>query len=233
MNGKSKKILAERDIRECWFCLLARPAPNPIEAVFNIDVEKPRAYVAALDRLFESEAMQDQKVALWAATFDGSSPATHVVVAEFDSYEQYVSQGSQRTGSAAWSAFVLEANDIASTVSNGLVVQRLVDGDGWRGHGSLAAFIMTVKDPAAYTAAFSELIRSTDNPGSVRLMEMRAGGEGTTHVVLITAPGFVELNEYLDELLASAAYRDFAGKVSGNRTIRTVTMYRRIKTWGD
>ena len=43
----------------------------------------------------------------------------------FDSYEQFVSQGRQRSESAAWAAYVSEVNGIASTVSNGLVVQRL------------------------------------------------------------------------------------------------------------
>lgn len=97
----------------------------------------------------------------------------------------------------------------------------------------LAAFIMTVKDPAAYATAFTDLIGSMDNPGSVRLMEMRFGGEGITHVALITAQDFVALNNYLDELQSSDAYREFSGKVSDNRMIRTVTLYRRIKSWGD
>ncbi len=54
-----------------------------------------------------------------------------------------------------------------------MAVERLRDGSGWRKHGALAAFIMTVTDPATYTAAFAELIDSSENPGSVRLMELR------------------------------------------------------------
>ena len=92
---------------------------------------------------------------------------------------------------------------------------------------------MTVKDPAAYAAAFTDLIDAMDNPGSVRLMEIRAGGMGATHLAIITGDGMAAVNNYLDRLLASDAYRDFAGKVGEIRRINTVSMYRRVRTYGD
>jgi hypothetical protein len=97
----------------------------------------------------------------------------------------------------------------------------------------MAAFVMTISDPDAYTAAFREFVASSDNPGSTRLMELRFGGLGATHVVLISAPGSAALNEYLDELLSSDEYRVFAGKVNGIRTINNVEMLTRVRSYGN
>ena len=111
--------------------------------------------------------------------------------------------------------------------------QRVVNGSGWRNHGAAAVVFLTVRDPATYTAAFAELSGAMDNPGSVRLMEIRAGGMGTTHLAILTGSGTAAVNEYMDELLASDAFADFVAKVGEIRSVITASMFRRVKTYGD
>lgn len=204
---------------------------DPMEAVFSIDVSNPAAFVAAMDTVLSSEDLRDEKVTLWATQFGGSNPASHIVVAEYDSYEDFQTLTRRRIGSPDWARFALGVQGVSETTASLMAIQRIREGSGWRGHGAMAAFIMTIKDPTTYMAAFRDLIGSMDNPGSVRLMEVRAGGDGVTHVALISAPDFADLNNYLDKLLSNKAYKTFTGKVGNIRTIQTVEMLRRVKSW--
>lgn len=206
---------------------------EPLQTVVSLDVEHPAAFVSALDTMLESDDLAGNKVSLWASVFDGTSPTTHVVVAEYDDYESYERRTARRLDSGDWARFLLAIDDASEVTNSALHIQRIADGSGWRNHDFAAVFIMTVKDPAAYAAAFTDLIDAMDNPGSVRLMEIRAGGMGATHLAIITGDGMAAVNNYLDRLLASDAYRDFAGKVGEIRRINTVSMYRRVRTYGD
>jgi hypothetical protein len=216
-----------------FFGTIGAAQAQPVERVVGIDVSNSRAHVAALDRLFGSDAARGQKATLWVNEFGGSAPNNRTLVIEHEDYADFVARGDSIGGSRDWLDFQHAIDGTSNVTSSRLAVQRMIDGSGWENHGALVAFSMTVSDPTAYAEAFSELIRSSDNPGSVRLMEMRFGGEGTTHTALISAPGFVEMNEYLDELLSSDAYRRFSSKVSDIRKINTVSYLRRIKSWGN
>jgi hypothetical protein len=203
-----------------------------VERVVGLDISNSRAQLAAMDRLFASDVMSGQKATLWASEFDGSAPNNHTLVVQHDSYEDLQSRGARVFSSAEWMAFQQAADGTSEVTNNLMAVERLRDGSGWANHGALVVFTMTISDPAAYTDAFTDLIDSSQNPGSVRLMELRFGGEGATHAALISATDFVAANKYLDELLSSSAYRSFSRKVGDIRDIKTVSYYRRIKSWG-
>lgn len=98
-------------------------------------------------------------------------------------------------------------------------------------HRSVVAFIMSVRDPAAYARALANLAEDVGHPGSLRLMQLRFGGTGATHVVLLSASDSVAMNEYLDRLLASDGYAEFAEDVRDIRTIRTVNFYSLARHW--
>ena len=70
-------------------------------------------------------------------------------------------------------------------------------------------------------------------PGETRLQEKRAGigPRGFTHLVVITAPSFVALNEYLDTLHASDDYAAFAKEVASISSLEGTAFYKRVKTW--
>lgn len=231
--GKTIRSIASVSMASLLFATGGMAQAEPMEAVFDLDVENPAALMSALNTLFESDDMSDHTVTLWASQFDGSSPGNHVIVAEYDDYEEYETLTARRVGSPDWSSFVLSVQGVSDGTSSLMAVQRSIDGGGWRGHGALAAYILTVRDVGTYMDAFNEMIGAMDNPGSVRLMELRAGGDGATHAALISAPTFSELNNYIDGLYESDAFRTFIGKVSGIRTVNTVHIYRRVKSWGD
>ena len=206
---------------------------DPLEGVFSLEVTNPAAFMGAIEQLLASDTMRDHNITLWAAVFDGTDPATHVVVVEYEDYEDFEELTQRRLTSSDWSEFLLSVTDVSTVTATLMAIQRVSYGDGWRTDGAAAAVTMTVRDPATYTDAFKRMTESYGNPGSVRLMEIRAGGEGATHAVLYTAEGMAELNEYIDGLLGSDEYRAFVGEVGDIRTINTVSMYSRVKTWGD
>ena len=206
---------------------------EPLESVIGLDVHNIGAFLSATENYFETDDARDSKVTLWAVTFGGESDISHLAIADFDSYQEYEDTTANQNSSPAWMAFVNSLPGLLDVKSRLMAVQRFRDGSGWQGHGAMAAFVMTISDPDAYTAAFREFVASSDNPGSTRLMELRFGGLGATHVVLISAPGSAALNEYLDELLSSDEYRVFAGKVNGIRTINNVEMLTRVRSYGN
>ncbi len=204
----------------------------PMESVIGLDVHNSEAFMSALKNYYETDESRDGNVAIWRVTFAGESEISHLAIGNYEGYEDYEKTTSDRDSNPAWRAFVGSLGDVLDVKSRLMAIERYRVGAGWRDHGAMAAFVMTITDPAAYAAAFAEFVESSDNPGSVRLMELRFGGQGATHAVLISAVGSAALNEYLDELLSSDAYRVFVGKVGDIRTILNVEMLSRVVTYG-
>ena len=232
MSSLAKQI-ARCGVVSSILCFMAVASAAPVEAVLGVRVNNPGVFMAAMEMLYRSDAVDDQHATVWAAAFDGSSPATHTVVVEYDSIEHYDRAVTQRNASPTWPRFGAMMRDASELLSTRMAVQLMVKGSGWRDHGALVATSMSVSDPAAYAAAFSKWTDAIDNPGSIRLMQMRFGGQGTTHVALFSGPNAAALNNSLDKMLASDAYARFARDVADIREIRTTTMYRRIRTFGD
>ena len=204
-----------------------------IESVFGLDVSNPRAFVAALATLDQSNPTGGQTVTVWANVYDGSSPATHTVVVGYDTLEEREAAVTQRNASKGWVDFQQTLVGVSDLVNTSMAVEAFREGSGWAGHGALSATLMTVTDPAEYAEAFSRLVDRIDNPGSIRLMQMPFGGEGVTHVVLFSAPDSAVLTTFLTEMTASKVYQDFVDDVEDIRTIQTVNLYRRVVTFGD
>ena len=206
---------------------------DPVENVIGLTVTSPGAFVASMDRLFASGAMDGYELSLWANAFDGSNPATHTIVARFEDYEAHDRLTAQRLQHPAWAQFGLAVRDLSTVDSTAMIVERLAEGSVEPDHRAAAAFSVSVSDPAAYAAALSRMLDATDGPGSTRLVEIRFGGEGATHAVVTSAPSLAALNEWTDELFASDAYRRFAADVASIREVRTVSGYSLVKRWGD
>ena len=206
---------------------------DSVERYVSLDVHNPSAFVAALDTFRGSGIMDGSTTSLWGAMFDGSSPTSHVLVIGYDDYAELQAMDDKVRPSRPWIDYQNAVEGTSDVVALSMGVQRLARGSNWHNHGAAMVFNMTVRDAAAYGPAFTELVESMENPGSVRLIEMRAGGEGATHLAVITAPDFASLNEYADELFASRAYANFARKVGDIRRINTTSIYRRIKTWAN
>lgn len=211
----------------------AGASAEPLEVAIGLDVDNPSVFMTAMERLQESDDVRGARVSLWMPEFGPGDAASHVVVVEYDDYDDYETRSERRLASPDWQTYLGMVSDSSRLVASSLMIERMIEGEGWRNHGAAAVFVMTVSEPAKYAQALEQLVSGQGHPGSIRLMEVRAGGEGATHVVIVTAPGFVALNEYFDELFASEDFRRFADQVRSSRTIYSVNQYRRIKSWGD
>ena len=230
MIARAKKTIASLAV---GLLVIGNASADPVENVIGLTVTNPGAFVASMDRLFESGAMEGYELSLWANSFDGTNPATHTIVGRFEDYEAYDRLTAQRIQHPGWAQFGLAVRDLSNIASSAMIVERLAQGSVEPDHRAGAAFSVSVSDPAAYAAALSRMLDATDGPGSTRLVEVRYGGEGTTHAVVTSAESHAILNEWVDELFATDAYRRFAADVAPIRKIRTVTSYTLVKRWGD
>ena len=201
------------------------------EAVHVIDYSSPEQAESSIAALMQDDSMKDARVTLYAQTF-GEYGASHLVVEDFDSYEQYMSTTEDRMASHAWSRYLLQTMDADYRGSNLVTV---VDDHGAPRHtaGYLAAFLIHTTDPATYRSAMADMNKAVGNPGVLRLVAVRAGKRDHTHAVLVGGADFKAVNEYLDKLNASDAFADFVEKVGDTRKVVAVNMYRRVATWGN
>lgn len=214
-------------------CFATTAQAQSVERYVSVDVHNPSAFISALDDFRESGAMNGTTTSLWAATFDGSSPVSHVIVIGYDDYEELQTTDRRVQSSQAWDDYQDARAGTSDVLALSMGVQQLASGEGWHNHGAAMVFNMTVSDPGRYATAFNRLIESAENPGSVRLIQMRAGGEGATHIAAITAPDFATLNNYIDELFATREYSRFIDEVRGIRRINGTAIYRRVRTWDN
>lgn len=205
---------------------------DPVERVVSFDVSNASAHMAALDEFFTSDLMRGQKATLWAPMFPGSSQANRTLVVSHDSFEDLAVNGRRISDSREWMELQRNADGSAEVLGNSMAQQMMVAGSGWTDHGALIAVTMTVTDLATYVPAFAEMIESVDNPGSIRLMQMRYGGGATNTVALFSAPDPAAANKYIDDLQDNEAFREFAAKVAGVRTVNNISLMRRVKAWG-
>jgi hypothetical protein len=214
-------------------CVSGTVSADPVDRYVSFNVHNPSAFVAGFNAFRESGIMDGTTASLWGAMFDGSNPTTHVLVVSYDDYAELQNTDNRVRPSREWSDYLNAIEGTSDVTAIAMGIQRLAVGSDWHEHGAAMVFNMTVRDAASYATEFAKLIDSMDNPGSARLIEIRAGGEGATHLALITAPDFVLLNTYVDELFSSDAYRNFARKVGDIRRINTTSIYRRVASWED
>jgi len=231
------RVYIRKIVLGCAGVLLAGTAglatAAPLESVLGLDVHNQGAFLAALEKFYGTNDSRGREVTIWSVAFGGESDTSHLAIASYDGYEDYQSSTDGLNASRAWGQFVGSLDDVLNVESRVMAVERFREGSGWRDHGASTAFVMAISDPGTYAAAFAEFVDATDNPGSVRLVELRFGGQGATHAVVISAEDTVALNEYLDELLGSNEYQRFVGKVGNIRTILNVSMYTRVASFGD
>lgn len=205
---------------------------DKLEAVHMIDYPSSARAREDIDALVKDPAMAGHKLTLYARDF-GDFPVSHLVVEDFDSYEEYMASTEKRFASPGWARYALESEVFTHYRGSNLVT--VVDDHGAkrRSAGYLAVSLVNVTDAAAYRAALAELNRAVGNPGVLRLVAFRTGNMAATHAVLIGGSDFKAVNEYLDKLYASDAFAKFIAKVGPTRKLVSVQMLQRVGTWGD
>ncbi len=200
------------------------------EMVHRLEYQNASNAKAALDALFEDDAMKGANATLYALDV-GDADSPHLIVEDFDSYADRVDSVEKRTASHGWSKYLLGTQDAEYHGSSLIMV---VDDHGKARHTAeyLAAYLIHTTDAAAYRVAVRELNDAIGNPGVLRLVAMRSGRTSVTHAVLIGGKDFAAVNTYIDKMLASDAYKAFVAKVGDTRKVVGLDMYRRIGSWG-
>ncbi|HXV40354.1 MAG TPA: hypothetical protein VD701_05260 [Steroidobacteraceae bacterium] len=213
--------------------LVAAPSvADKLEAVHMVDYPNSARAKDDIDALVKDPALAGHKLTLYAQEF-GDLPASHLVVEDFDSYDEYMDFTAKRIASPGWARYALESQVFEYYRGSNLVT--VVDDHGAkrRSAGYLVAYLVNATDAAAYRAGIADLNRAAGNPGVMRLVAFRSGNMAATHAVLIGGSDFKAVNEYLDKLFASDAFAKFTAKVGPTRKLVSVQMYRRVGTWGD
>ncbi|MBT8103417.1 MAG: hypothetical protein KJO95_10645 [Gammaproteobacteria bacterium] len=226
-----KKITISSIVISLMLLLGSNAHAQAIEAVYGIKYDDSGAAKAAIDEIFQDDAVSGTKVSLYVHDFGVPGNATHTVVADYDSYAARDKLDTALIGSHGWARYEL-ATQGSKSMSSELAIVVKDYGNARHEAGYLVAFSMQVRDPAAYVTALGKLNDAIGNPGVLRLVAIRSGLANVTHAVLVGGADFAATNAYLDKLFASDAYAAFNAEVANNRTMLNVGMYRRVGHWG-
>lgn len=202
-----------------------------MEAIHAVNFESTSRASAAMEELFEDEAVAGGRATLYVGDF-GDMNSSHIVVVDADSYEKHMERNQRRVASHGWARYLLATAD--SEYVSGTLASVLADhGAPRHTAGYLVAFSIHTTNAGGYAAAIAELDDAIGNPGVLRLVALRSGGADATHAVLIGGDNFAEVAEYLDMMVQSDAFGEFVAEVGDYRKVVSVNWYRRIGTWGD
>ncbi len=200
------------------------------EAVYSLEGVSSSEAKAAMDDLFSDAAMKGANVTLYAADF-GVRDGSHKIVVDFDNYAERTERDNKRRASHGWSRWQLAMQD-AEFVAADMVGVVADYGKPRHTADYLLVFLVNVQDAAVYAAALAELNDALENPGVLRLVAMRSGSRAVTHAVLIGGDDFASVNEYMDKLYASDAFRTFVAKVGDIRSVVHIESYSKVGAWG-
>ncbi|MDH3757447.1 MAG: hypothetical protein OEV10_10710 [Gammaproteobacteria bacterium] len=200
------------------------------EAVYSLHGVSSSEAKAAMEDLFSDPAMTDARVTLYAADF-GVRDGSHKIVADFDSYAERMAREDKRRASHGWSRWQLAMLD-AEFVAAEMVAVVADYGKPRHTAGYLLVYLVNVQDAGVYAAALKDMNDALGNPGVLRLVAMRSGSRAVTHAVLIGGDDFAAVNNYMDKLYASDAFRTFVSKVSDIRSVVHIESYRKVGAWG-
>ena len=201
-----------------------------VEQVTSMTVSNPAAAVANIDHYMATGEAQAQSVTLLRHMHDGTDPSTHTVVAIFDDLETLENSMNRRAKSANWAAAARGGASVSTVNSSLLAIQRQTWGnDGWEEGNYLTAVLINTRDGAAWIDAVDEMHRTTDvdNPGMMRIVRLRGGP--ASHAVLISAPTYAGMIQYMEETEASDAFATMRAKIQ--TSIVGTMVYHVAKVW--
>ena len=201
-----------------------------VEQVTELTVTNARAMVATIDQYVASGELRSENVNLLAHIHDGANPATHTVVAIYDDLETLEGAMEARQSSAAWGTLLRSTASISKANSTALAIQKRTWGNnGWVEGGYLAAVMVNAADSASWLAAMDQWNKTNKvkNPGMVRIVKLRGGP--SNHAVLIAAPDYADLINYMEGVEASDEYAALRG--ASEAQVVGTTYYRVVKVW--
>jgi hypothetical protein len=198
---------------------------------FDCDVENVRGFRGALTGFYNTlSGGQRPLVFLDAWAYGDGSLGSHRVIAAYPDYQAMADFGARIRQSPEAQAAVRTIGSVADCEGPGISVLRGSWGNQEAQGNFFAVYHIAARDGAAYSAALSELAesQSANAPGQLLLFENRAGLSGVSHIVVISAPNEVVLNQFLDQLFASDDFEDFIDEVGDTRTVVNSSQVARI-----
>ena len=207
-----------------------------VETVLGQIITDQAASVAALDAWFASDDSDNGQTAILLANdVDGTNTDTHTLVLDFPDYASRQAHFAGLADSDAFAELQLSNSPVSSPTGQSLWLRINDNGKSWNEGDYVYVIPLQVTGSGAgqaFIAANNELMNSDFGkaaPGGSRLVGNRAGGSGFT--VLISAPGFVELNEYLDSAQGNEDFAEYLSKTAGTVTPGENQIARVVKVW--
>lgn len=203
----------------------------------EVIVSDAMSYEKSLDDwMRSSDARQaGHRLTLMSVIANGSSPATHVVVAQVADYsgiDRLLIAGQSKD----WRTLRMATASICKADTEGHAVVLASSGSAsWEEGDVIGVLAMRLEDEAAYEASFTELLASPlgkQAPGMLRLMRTMEGG-AVSHYVLVSGRSFDAVNRYFDAMKASADYARFQSAVRGNTEVIGIRYIRVERVWGS
>ena len=181
----------------------------------------------SFDRFFESETGKDMPYAAFGANMFSSSKDrwTHEVVFASPNKEDFGKMYSGMLQQSADFSVMIQSMDrgtdgVASYLGKSIISEPNPE------EKYSTIYELSVSDPAAYVAAFSEMrtaLKAKIPNLGLHLHQFISGNEkDATHVVVASAATFDELLGFTDTVFASDEFATFAGKVKDIRKILRV-----------
>jgi hypothetical protein len=233
LTGNEDKKMTKKYLGALIVALLAiasGTAAAQVERVTQITVSDPAGMIATIDQYVASGEGRAQSVTLLAHIHDGESDSTHTIVAIYENLEALESTMNEQASSAVWAATQRAAASVSKANSTALAIQRKTWGqDAWKEGDYLAAVMVNAADATRWYESMDEMMRTSKvkNPGMVRIVRLRGGP--ASHAVLLVAPTYAGLINYMENTEAS----DEFAKMRGSSESSTVgmTIYRVAKVW--
>ena len=215
--------------------LFAINANAQVEYVSGMIVTDEATLIQAADAWLSSrDAKEGQTTTLLSNMFNGASNETHTYVLNFPDYAALQRHMDKTETSPAFAKYVAIENLVSKGVSESLYLHATDNGKEWKAGDYLFVVGINVNGPGPdYVAAMKELINSSlgkKAPGMMRLVAGRAGND-SSHALIISAPSFASLNEYLDSIPGNSDFEAFLSKVGDISTVTGTSMYRVVKVW--
>jgi len=218
-----------------FLSLFCMNATAQVEQIISYVVTDEATLVESLDDWFASDDSDyGQTATLATAIADGSNPATHYLVLNYPDYASCQAAIDGIANSDDFAKLDRHISGIATGNGDGIYLHRIDNGKSEKAGDFLYTLSIDVTGAeSVYIAAHKELINSgigEKAPGMLKLVANRAGGD-TSHLVIVSAPSFAALNEYLDIHSGNKDWEEFLSKVGEISTPTGPSFLRVVKIW--
>lgn len=216
--------------------ILCVNAAAQVEYVFSSVVTDSATLIEAEDDWYASkDSKAGQTATLFETIINGEDTATHTMIIDFPDYASIESVINRLPASADFAKMQRRTAVISTSLWEGFSVRVMDNGKSWKKGDYMWALGIQVSrgQNKAYVAAFEKYLNSQTvkkAPGLMRLVAPRAGSS-SNYVVLVTAPTFVALNEFLDLSSESDDYAKVLSEVKDFSTASAPEIYRVVKVW--